>query len=217
MCYLVVERYSVCRCLYYKHSIDMCPAYGQHGHSVVERTLLVGYACEKHSNYEQEQYSSSHNPYSDSGYGTASHGSHRDSSRRHRRWNVLSSVTGYSWQSRPLVVFEFECWIQYLFSFRARTSSAPPSQLTLLLVGHDRLMPRSAPWSPYTPFHGPLHLSYNIHHIMSRRIRANERYARCHDPHEVIEGAKKRYPLGASPHTHTNTTIDAVFQVCSIV
>jgi hypothetical protein len=85
MCYLVVERYSVCRCLYYKHNIDMCPAYGQQGHSVVERTLLVGYACEKHSNYQQQESSSSQNPYSDSGYGTASHGSHRHSSRRHRR------------------------------------------------------------------------------------------------------------------------------------
>lgn len=52
-----------------------------------------------------------------------------------------------------------------------------------------------------TPFHGPL-LSYTIHHTMSRRIRANERYARCHDPHEVIEGAKKRYTGREPPYTH---------------
>jgi hypothetical protein len=49
MCYLVVERYSVCGCLYYKHSIDMCAAYGTQGHPVQERTVLVGYACEEHS------------------------------------------------------------------------------------------------------------------------------------------------------------------------
>ncbi|KAH6713007.1 hypothetical protein BKA61DRAFT_633146 [Leptodontidium sp. MPI-SDFR-AT-0119] len=84
MCYLVVERYSVCRCLYYKHSVDMCAAYGQQGHGIQERTVLVGYACEKHSSYDQET-SSSRNGYSDSGYGTASHSSHQHSSRRHRR------------------------------------------------------------------------------------------------------------------------------------
>ena len=49
MCYLVVERYSICRCLYYKHSIDLCQAYGTVGHPVQERTVLVGYACEQHS------------------------------------------------------------------------------------------------------------------------------------------------------------------------
>ncbi|KIN05669.1 hypothetical protein OIDMADRAFT_99112, partial [Oidiodendron maius Zn] len=41
MCYLVVERYSVCRCLYYKHSIDMCAAYGTQGHPVQERTVVA--------------------------------------------------------------------------------------------------------------------------------------------------------------------------------
>ncbi|KIM99278.1 hypothetical protein OIDMADRAFT_201904, partial [Oidiodendron maius Zn] len=49
MCYLVVERYSVCRCLYYKHSIDTCHAYGRAGHQIQERTVLVGYACVNHS------------------------------------------------------------------------------------------------------------------------------------------------------------------------
>lgn len=85
MCYLVVERYSVCRCLYYKHSIDMCAAYGTQGHPVQERTVLVGYACENHSAHYDQQQSSSRG-YSDSGYGTASHrSSHRHSSHRHRR------------------------------------------------------------------------------------------------------------------------------------
>ncbi|PQE25684.1 hypothetical protein CJF30_00000381 [Rutstroemia sp. NJR-2017a BBW] len=41
MCYLVVERYSVCRCLYYQHSVDMCAAYGTQGHGIQERTPPV--------------------------------------------------------------------------------------------------------------------------------------------------------------------------------
>jgi hypothetical protein len=49
MCIQVVERYSVCRCLYYKHSVDPCSARGQRGHFVQEKTVLVGYACEMHS------------------------------------------------------------------------------------------------------------------------------------------------------------------------
>lgn len=84
MCYLVVERYSVCRCLFYKHSVDMCAAWGQEGHPIQERTVLVGYACEKHSQYQEPQAPSSRDGYSDSGYGTASHASHRHSSRRSR-------------------------------------------------------------------------------------------------------------------------------------
>ncbi|KAH6713884.1 hypothetical protein BKA61DRAFT_606729 [Leptodontidium sp. MPI-SDFR-AT-0119] len=54
MCYLVVERYSVCRCLYYRHSVDKCAAYGKAGHGIQERTVLVGYSCERHSEYNQE-------------------------------------------------------------------------------------------------------------------------------------------------------------------
>jgi hypothetical protein len=47
-CTQVVERYTVCRCLYYRHSIDPCPALGQRGHVIQERTVLVGYACSAH-------------------------------------------------------------------------------------------------------------------------------------------------------------------------
>ncbi|CAG8951572.1 hypothetical protein HYFRA_00007488 [Hymenoscyphus fraxineus] len=42
MCYLVVEKYSVCRCIYYQHNIDMCAAYGtpihnkRHHHHLVD-------------------------------------------------------------------------------------------------------------------------------------------------------------------------------------
>ncbi|KAF2627512.1 hypothetical protein BU25DRAFT_301398, partial [Macroventuria anomochaeta] len=51
MCYQVVERYSVCRCLYHKHAIDPCAAHGQRGHMVQEKTVLVGYACSLHSGH----------------------------------------------------------------------------------------------------------------------------------------------------------------------
>ncbi|KAH7394318.1 hypothetical protein BKA66DRAFT_410857 [Pyrenochaeta sp. MPI-SDFR-AT-0127] len=54
MCYQVVERYSVCRCLYHRHAIDPCAAHGQRGHMVQEKTVLVGYACGTHSNYRPE-------------------------------------------------------------------------------------------------------------------------------------------------------------------
>lgn len=55
MCYQVVERYSVCRCLYYKHPIDQCAARGQRGHIVQEKTVLVGYACSTHSPFNVSQ------------------------------------------------------------------------------------------------------------------------------------------------------------------
>ncbi|KAF2127971.1 hypothetical protein P153DRAFT_293945 [Dothidotthia symphoricarpi CBS 119687] len=70
MCYQVVERYSVCRCLYYKHAIDPCAGHGHRGHTVQEKTVLVGYACGVHSSHRsQVAYESrySGNP-SDSGY-----------------------------------------------------------------------------------------------------------------------------------------------------
>jgi len=83
MCYRVVERYSVCRCLYYQHSIDMCAAANQQGHRVQEKTILVGYLCSQHSDRDDSQASSSYGGYSDSGY--ASRDSQRHSSSRHRR------------------------------------------------------------------------------------------------------------------------------------
>lgn len=49
MCYQVVERYSKCRCLYYQSSVDPCKEYGQRGHAIEEKTILVGYACPDHS------------------------------------------------------------------------------------------------------------------------------------------------------------------------
>ncbi|KAK8151874.1 hypothetical protein BKA80DRAFT_190532, partial [Phyllosticta citrichinensis] len=49
MCYQLTERYAVCGCLYHKHAVDPCAQYGQYGHSVQEKTVLVGYACGVHS------------------------------------------------------------------------------------------------------------------------------------------------------------------------
>lgn len=40
--YWLFARYSVCRCLYYEHSVDMCSAYGTKNHHITERTVLVG-------------------------------------------------------------------------------------------------------------------------------------------------------------------------------
>jgi len=48
MCYQIVERYAVCKCLYHKHAIDPCQNYGRPGHSATEKTVLVGFACPDH-------------------------------------------------------------------------------------------------------------------------------------------------------------------------
>ena len=87
MCYQIVERYSVCRCLYYRHSIDPCQRYGQRGHSTTEKTVLVGYACPDHSSRrkkddDQNQSSGNGNrQWRDSGY---SSGGYQSGSPRHR-------------------------------------------------------------------------------------------------------------------------------------
>jgi hypothetical protein len=43
MRYQVIELYSVCRCLHYRHAIDPCQAYKQHGHIAQEKPVLVSY------------------------------------------------------------------------------------------------------------------------------------------------------------------------------
>lgn len=70
MCIQLVERYSVCKCLYYRHAVDPCSGYKQRHHTVQERTMLVGYACPSHSlRYSQGPSSSSQQAnHSDSGY-----------------------------------------------------------------------------------------------------------------------------------------------------
>ncbi len=49
MCIKIVERYAVCRCIYYSHDVDYCPAYGRRGHGVKTQEVLVGYTCSRHS------------------------------------------------------------------------------------------------------------------------------------------------------------------------
>ncbi|CAD0115200.1 unnamed protein product [Aureobasidium uvarum] len=53
MCIQVVERYAVCRCLYHRHSIDPCAAYGSRSHGITERVVFVGYKCPTHSSAQR--------------------------------------------------------------------------------------------------------------------------------------------------------------------
>ncbi|RPA96275.1 hypothetical protein L873DRAFT_1695155 [Choiromyces venosus 120613-1] len=49
MCIRITERFAVCNCVYFVHGIDQCQSVGRQGHLVQEKTVLVGYACHKHS------------------------------------------------------------------------------------------------------------------------------------------------------------------------
>ncbi|KAF8462000.1 hypothetical protein BDZ91DRAFT_634636, partial [Kalaharituber pfeilii] len=49
MCIRITERYAVCNCVYYVHGVDQCGAAGRSGHTIQERTVLVGYACAAHT------------------------------------------------------------------------------------------------------------------------------------------------------------------------
>ena len=49
MCIKIVERYTFCRCIYYSHAVDACPAYGRRGHAIKTQEVLVGYDCSRHS------------------------------------------------------------------------------------------------------------------------------------------------------------------------
>jgi hypothetical protein len=86
MCIQLVEKYSVCRCVYHRHSVDPCRAYGQRNHGTTEKTILVGFACPRHTPRrganESENQSSGHRRQGgshDSGYssGHASSGNRR--------------------------------------------------------------------------------------------------------------------------------------------
>lgn len=59
MCMRVVERYSVCKCVYFIHGIDQCSAYGRRSHEVEDRVVLVGHTCPDHSShgYQYSEYS----------------------------------------------------------------------------------------------------------------------------------------------------------------
>ena len=86
MCIQLVEKYSVCRCVYHRHSVDPCRAYGQRNHGTTEKTILVGFACPRHTPRrranESDTQSSGHRRQGgshDSGYssGHASSGNRR--------------------------------------------------------------------------------------------------------------------------------------------
>lgn len=90
MCIKVIERYAVCRCLYYSHAVDPCPAFGRH--EVKLKEVLVGYACSNHL-ATGSQPSTQQPPFPDSGYSSYDQRSsdsrrfqdysrHRDYSRR---------------------------------------------------------------------------------------------------------------------------------------
>ena len=81
MCYQLIELYSACRCLYYQHAVDRCINYGQPGHRIERRTILVGYACSEHAQAQRGYYASPHT-YSDSGYYSGQ--SHKSSHRQYR-------------------------------------------------------------------------------------------------------------------------------------
>jgi hypothetical protein len=88
MCYQIVERYSVCRCLYHRHSVDPCRAYGQRGHPVTEKTVLVGFACSRHSvrrgtTEQSSSQSGSQSRWRDSGYSSGG-GAFQSSSAQRR-------------------------------------------------------------------------------------------------------------------------------------
>ncbi|KAL7269360.1 hypothetical protein RUND412_007984 [Rhizina undulata] len=40
MCMRVVERFAVCKCIYYVHGVDQCSAYGRRGHEVQDKVVL---------------------------------------------------------------------------------------------------------------------------------------------------------------------------------
>ncbi len=81
MCIRVVERYAVCRCVYYSHAIDACPAYGRRDHAVRTKEVLVGYTCSRHST-TSSQPSTSQPRFPDSGYSSGSYSRNYTSSSR---------------------------------------------------------------------------------------------------------------------------------------
>ena len=77
MCIQVVERYSVCRCLYYRHAVDPCSARSQRGHPVQEKTVLVGYTCQSHSRSHATPTTHVQRQHPDSGYSSGGWDSQR--------------------------------------------------------------------------------------------------------------------------------------------
>lgn len=57
MCLQVIERYAGCGCVYYRHAVDPCAAYGDIGHVTESREVLVGFTCSRcdHTFRQKEQ------------------------------------------------------------------------------------------------------------------------------------------------------------------
>lgn len=81
MCIKVIERYAVCRCLYYTHAVDPCPAYGRH--EVKLKEVLVGYTCSRHS-VTGSQPSTQQPTFPDSGYSSGGYSQRPPDSRRYQ-------------------------------------------------------------------------------------------------------------------------------------
>jgi hypothetical protein len=45
MCFQIVERYSVCRCVFQEYGIDECPLYQHKGHVPQVQVILIGVLC----------------------------------------------------------------------------------------------------------------------------------------------------------------------------
>lgn len=79
MCYQIIERYAVCKCLYHRHAVDPCNNYGRPGHEVTEKTVLVGFVCPDHGRKQGAKASKAAAPSgsgfsTDSGYVSGSRG-----------------------------------------------------------------------------------------------------------------------------------------------
>ena len=81
MCIKVIERYAVCRCLYYSHAVDPCPSFGRH--EVKLKEVLVGYTCSNHS-VTGSQPSTQQPMFPDSGYSSGGYGQRPPDSRRYQ-------------------------------------------------------------------------------------------------------------------------------------
>ena len=49
MCIQLVQRYSRCRCSFYRYAVDPCPAYGRRNHDIRTKEVGVGDSCSRHS------------------------------------------------------------------------------------------------------------------------------------------------------------------------
>lgn len=68
MCKQIIEVFPGCKCVYYVHAVDPCPAKTSKNHKVSRREVYVGGSCKEHS--KPKGQTSQRYSYADSGYGT---------------------------------------------------------------------------------------------------------------------------------------------------